>query len=385
MSLAETIAISSEFSIHPDFINALRGEVSNPVITISHKTGPDFGKMVTARLAINGPGMFGLADMKDSKEWSGITNHYLLTGRYAVDIAHRMEQAGYETHPQMILNAMIVSHAGRRQSDEAHWYYEGLVKLMDPKEVYRRGSLSNETLGMQLIEGKVPQDAFELVVALGHNVEGFSVDPSIYSSLDFLVAIYIDHRTAQKYDPLNIRMGDFLLGNFFAKDAINDELRGKVYEELEKIIGRERDTNLAIGGVKSITLDEADQMVEKLGAQPDSIRLSRKELMRLILQDARTEAMLLQAGIIPDEINDTTVPMPKWEDDFRLEYVTSASDEILTRITELQQTGNLTALEAEFPPTNWWGKYARKLYEDKILNNNIDRSTPGVGSIATVV
>lgn len=71
---------------------------------------------------------------------------------------------------------MIVSHAGRRQWDEAKWYPDIV------EDARAKISITNETLGMQLIQGKIPSDAFDLVVALGHNVEGFEVNPSIYDS-----------------------------------------------------------------------------------------------------------------------------------------------------------------------------------------------------------
>lgn len=352
----------------PRVVDALRGEISEPIKTISHKPGSE-GKLVEVRLAKEGPGLFGLTDWRDSKEWSGITNHSLLTARYSVYFSQRMTKAGYETNPQRSLNGIIVSHAGRRQWDEAGWYPEAVEEA----EVKR--SISNETLGMRLIQGKVPQDAFELVVALGHNVEGFSVDPSIYESWDYKLAIYVDHRTAQKYEPLNTRMGDFLLGNFFQRSEITPEIKGRVYAAIGDMIERQKNYRLGKEGTKVVTLDEADQIAQNCGARPDSERLTRKELMRLILQDVDTEATLIREGIDPDNINDETVPMPKWEDDFRKVYVKAAQDDILeevrSRIGRFRQyifTDNifdyplLERLNEEFPLNTWWGQYARTIF-----------------------
>lgn len=72
-------------------VNTLRGIVSEPLRTISHKPGITEGKLVTVRLALEGPAMFGLTDWTDSKEWAGIFNHTILSARYAVHFAQQME------------------------------------------------------------------------------------------------------------------------------------------------------------------------------------------------------------------------------------------------------------------------------------------------------
>ena len=360
-----------EVEIDPRVVDALRGEISEPIQTISHK--PDHGgQLVKVRIAKEGPGLFGLTDWEDNKEWSGITNHVLLSARYAVYFAQKMRDAGFETNPQRILNGMIVSHPGRRQWDEAGWYPEAV------EDAEAKRSISNETLGMRLIQGKVPQDAFELVVALGHNVEGFSVDPAIYDSLDYQIAIYVDHRAAQKYEPLNTRMGDFLIGNFFKRDEVTPELKEHVYNAIGDLIERQKNYRLGKESSEGVTLDEADQIAEQLGASTRSERVIRRELMRLILQDADTEAALIKAGIDPDNINDETVPMPAWEDDFRLQYVKAAEAGIVERLFSLNQwianediAGSIktfvdfNTLERDFPTNTWWGRYARGLLEGR--------------------
>src|SRR3989344_9494379 len=144
MSLAEPLRVSPpEISISSDVIDALRGKVSDAVSTISHKPGPDYRKTVTVQLALEGPAMYGLTDWRDNKEWSGITNHVLLSARYAVYFAQRLAQAGYNVNPQRILDGMIDSHAGRRQWDEAGWYPDGLASLVGDEEAKRRRRVSN--------------------------------------------------------------------------------------------------------------------------------------------------------------------------------------------------------------------------------------------------
>lgn len=303
---------------NPRVIDTLRGVISEPVQTVSQKPGPTRGQLVTVRLALEGPGMFGLTDRQDSEEWFGINNHTWLTMRGADFLAILMIQAGYDINRQQLLDGLAVSHAGRRQWDEAIWYPEAT-----PDSGIKR-SISNETLGLRLIQGKVPPKAFDLVAALAHNIEGFSVDPNIYSSPEYKISIYVDHRTTQKHEPLSTRMGDFLLGNFFRREEITPTTREDVYDKIGQMIERQGNYRLGKTGGQEVTLDLADQIAEELGATPDSPRLARKELMRLILQDADTEANLIKLGIDPDDLNDQTIPMPAWEYDLREQYTQPA-------------------------------------------------------------
>ena len=85
-------SISSELAPDPVVIDVLRGEISGPIQTISRKPGSE-GKLMEVRLARSGPGLFGLDDWQDNKEWSGITNHVLLSARYAVYFAKKSKPA----------------------------------------------------------------------------------------------------------------------------------------------------------------------------------------------------------------------------------------------------------------------------------------------------
>jgi len=356
-----------EYVPDPSVIEVLRGKISDPITTKSYKPGPTEGKMVEVRLVTEGVGLFGLTDWRDNKEWSGINNHDLLTTRYYAHFSQAMYEKGHNTNPQRGVDAMPASHGGRRRWDEAGWYPESVENAAAIR------SVSNETLGMQLVQGKIPQDAFELVVALGHNVEGFSVDPKIYKSLDFLIAIYVDHRTTQKWESLHTRMGDFLLGNFFERGKITPELKEEVYSKVKDIIDRQKDYKFG-KRTEAVPLDEADEIAAKLGANEGSERLPRRELLRLILQDADTEALLIQEGIDVNNINDQTVPLPKWEHEYRMQYVQAAEPEIIARLDELFNemrekhvegediSETRKTLASEFSVNTWWGQYARKLW-----------------------
>lgn len=350
------LLLPSDLKPSREAIDALKGTISEPLETISNKPGLE-GQVVRVRIALEGAGLYDLKDWRDGREWSGITNHVLLSARFSTAVACLMDREGQNVYPQRVLDGMVVSHAGRRRWDEANWYPNIVPNATETKLI------SNETLGMQLVQGKVSQEAFELVVALGHNVEGFSVDPSIYNSLDFRIAIYIDHRTSQRYEPLHTRMGDFFLGNFYPKGEVTSQLKERVYASMKDMIDRQKSFRMGQEGVIEVTLDEADRVSEALGARSSSARLSRRELMRLILQDADTEALLIQAKINSDELNEETIPMPKWEDDFRREYVEASKEDIkneITTRTKDQAMSREATLIALFPGQSWWDQYARK-------------------------
>lgn len=355
-------------------VDALRGVISDPISTTSYKQGQE-GQTIEVRLALEGPGMFGLTDWKDNREWSGIFNHSILSARYSLYFAKQLAERGYDINPQTILDGMIVSHSGRRQWDEAGRYPEAVTDV----ESKRGKGKSNEALGLKLIQGKeVPQDVFDLVAALAHENTEFPVSQEVFDSLEYRICEYVDHRTTGEYLPLSERMGGFLLGYFFKKDEVTPELRERVIGFTKEIIEAQKGYKRGETSQEVIP-EEADQAAEELGASADSDRLKRIDLIRLILHDADTEALLESEGIDPNGINDETAPMPAWEDKLRREYVESARESITGRLAywfdlisdyELQEPGSsrnlYESLEEEFPFDEWWGSYALAYQEDAL-------------------
>lgn len=205
---------------------------------------------------------------------------------------------------------MIVSHAGRRQWDEACWYPDAA------KDATFKKSMSNETLGLHLIHGRIYPKAFDLVAALAHNLQDFTINPEILGNLDFLISIYADHRTTQKYEPLHTRMGDFLMGNFLNRDEITPTTRDKIYHEIENLITKQKNYRLGKIGGEEISLEAADEIAANLGA----------------------------------------APMPSWETVLRYRYMETASKSISSRSAEIG-----AFLDEDFPSSTWWGQYARKV------------------------
>lgn len=112
-------------------------------------------------------------------------------------------------------------------------------------------------------------------------------------------------------------------------------------------------------------VEEADATVAKVGANEKSDRLTRKDFMGLVLQDAKTESLLEENGVNVDTIN-STAPMPEWEKELRRKYVASAKDEIIERFETLSQD----QLARDFPTDTWWGRTAREIYKEKLPKDN---------------
>lgn len=325
-----------EYSPTSGIPDVLIGEISQPWKTISQKNGSQ-GQEVEVCIVEKGPGMIDLDNWKDNKEWSGIFNHVLLCARYSAYFAEKLLNKGCNIDPQIDLDAMIVSHAGRRQWDESNWYPEIVINAVEKKKK------PNEQLGLELIKGKVPDNVYNLVAALGYEREKCPVGLEIYDSLEYKIASYVDHRTTGKYEPMNVRMGNFVLQNFLNTNEITPELKEKVYNSLQRII----DNNMSF--------EEADKVLADLGAPENSPRLLRKILARMIVDDANTEKFLKEKGINPD-INDNLVPMPKWEDELRKRYVVAAEKEI-------KENRENVLKDFESNKDNWWYQYAVKILQ----------------------
>lgn len=317
---------SKELMPDQEVIDILRGVISEPMQTKSHKPGSE-GQPVTVRFALEGSGMHGLTDYIDNQTWWGISRmHQGLSARLAVYYGMVMQQAGYEVNLGTILSGMNISHPGRRPWEEACFYPE-----VAPDAAVR-SAMTNETLGLLLIQNKVPHDIFLLVASLAYS-DKFPVDKKVYDSLEHRLSDLADHQTTDRFAPLGERMGDFLARNFFV-GLTTEALKRPVIEKLSNIIKSQRDFCLGISGSKEVTLNEAEDIMLEMGASPNSPRSTLRLQLENYLKDAGTQAMLIRAGINPDEITDQTVPMPAWEDSLRLEYVGFARDSLIEAVRQ---------------------------------------------------
>jgi hypothetical protein len=102
-------------------LEALRGDVSELKYTVSQKPA-NKGQEVAVKIVTDGSGMVGLVDSVDNREWAGIFNHFVKTARIATYLGRELQDNGVEVDTILLLNAILISHAGRRQWDEATRY-----------------------------------------------------------------------------------------------------------------------------------------------------------------------------------------------------------------------------------------------------------------------
>ena len=278
--------------------------------------------------------MFGLTSLEDNKKWAGIFHHSVLSGRIASHFAQRLQERGHQTNPQRIINTMTPSHAGRRASEDARDFPETLDRFMGSGTAKAQTNVSNEVLGLRIIKGKVPDDEFNLVAALAHGNNEFPPKQEVLDSLDFRIAFYVDHRTTDRWHPYHERMGDFLVNNFHdGTKEEKDQIRGQVRDIVRAVFDRRKQQKISENQIQ-----EVEQLLENnFGITSKSERkTTRRDILNFVMDDAQTEALLEQAGIDTENINDETVPMQQWEQDIRRDYVAAARDEIVARTNTIR-------------------------------------------------
>lgn len=268
-------------------IKALEGKISNPILISPHSY---------TRLVESGPGMVNLPDENDRIKWSGINNHVVLISRYSSFLASELEKKGVDIDPKEVLNGMILSHAGRRQWDEAQWYYLALCDLVGLAEADFRKNQSSEELTVKLLENNP-----NIVNSVKFVKELWNINTDRF---DALLGLYVDCRTSQELLPLYQRMGFMVFDHLVEKENKTPEMKKTIYKFMKTIIKN-----------KHITLEEADQRADKLGLLDHSSRLNRKLLLRITLKSAKFERKIKDAGINLKKLN--YAPEPQWEINYR--------------------------------------------------------------------
>lgn len=294
-------------------LEALEGKVSDPVKTISHKPGSE-DKEVTVRLVQEGAGMAGLKEREDNKEWSGIFNHLVKTARVATFLAQELRKRGKNVSPNLILNTVLISHAGRRQWDEANWYPNVVESAQE------KAAMGDQPLATPVLEkAGIPREIMEIVEA--HAV-GTQYPIERMDTWEKKLALYADFRVSQNSMSLRDRFDDL------AKRAV------------------------------------------------PAGRLTQEQLDAIEAWAFKTEQEIFsKLSIKPVDITDDYPPQPRWERYIRRLYVNDADDGIFSRLNELytqlnqaESNGSLfpsiiEKFKAEFPENTWWGKYVRELYQ----------------------
>ncbi len=361
----------NELSPSPEVFDVLRGKISEPQTVTSFKTPEDKaagGRQVEGvSLVQEGAGLWGLTDWRDSKEWSGIQNHTWMMTRAAIHFAQQVnERTATNIDIQALLDGGLVSHAGRRVWDEAGWYKNDAPSANVEE---RNQGVINEVTGMRLIRGQVSEGAFNIVVALGHELDRFNVDYAMLDSGEYRIAMWADHRTGQEYDTIANRMGDFLNRNFLESGTQTQESLTGAIEVIQKVVDQRK--AMRRGEEVKMGIEEAVRLAKEFGASDGSERLTLRMFLGLMLTDANTEADLEALGIDTENFNEESIPMPAWERDIREQYVEFARESVFAAIQDRRETGqfeeavNWTELiryDKDFPKGNWWTEAAFNLF-----------------------
>jgi hypothetical protein len=337
-----------------------------------------------------GSGMFGLTNFYDNMKWAGIFTHLVLSARYSLYIGEQLQEKGYKVNLQTMLDSMLLSHTGRRQSDEAG-EYKGLIG----KDAYKkRANTKNELLGLEILEeNKVPAEVLTQVRALA-NIGMFPIKDKKHENPEY--AAYaaqsvVDHQVTHKTDPLHVRFAGFFMRNFkFEGESVNEDRARKrieVKNTLEEIINTRKGYNL--GRVEVDTdLYQALARMTSLGMSEESDRGGLEDIMYLVLQDAENVAFYEEIGIDLKQLRDETVPMPKWEEDIRYKYANFAKDGIIKKMDEVYKSTQegqerdqaIDGLFSIFPfpdAKKWLIPYYHKFYEKHQVSEKT-KSTPTV-------
>ncbi len=184
---------------HAVTLEALKGVVSEPIEIISNKPSSR-GQVVKVSLVKEGSGMIGLKKAADNQEWAGIFNHILKTTRLATFLGELLHKKGEMIDTDCILNTILISHAGRRQYDEATWYPSVVPDAAQKVEV---GDTAI-TLGL-LSHAHIPPMIIEGVKA--HGV-GATYPVGQMDTWEKILPAYADFRVSQRVMSLQERFND---------------------------------------------------------------------------------------------------------------------------------------------------------------------------------
>ncbi len=164
-------------------------------------------------------------------------------------------------------------------------------------------------------------------------------------------------------DPLSTRMADFFANYFVRQELKKSDFVEELYTIFEEIVTQ--------GRVGTLTHEEAAKRLLPYQSKQSERGLTLDDLVRLVLEDAVTEAELIKIGISPEDITDSNPPAARWEKYLERMYINDAEASAFERIKYLEEQKTEGAiseeefnstLEREFPWNHWWGRKMRELY-----------------------
>ena len=332
------------------------------------------GQEVSTRLVLEGSGMAGLEDPLENREWAGMFNHYAKTAGVTLLLAELLKLNGHEVDPQLLLDGVMVSHNGRRQTDEAQ-FYKDQVKGSEERASNRDDYVSNNNL----LRFGAPQDLIDIVSVHGLGRSFPFEDARTWSQK---LPLYLDYRITQtpvtldqRLEGLQSQVPHRITQEFLdetrawvipIENEVFEALYLKSYDEIAKNprnlkarikmaikIGKFSENEAKI-------LGETTLFKPKLGTTVDfavALGLEQEEFMERL-------------QLYPEDITEAMAKPERWEGYIRRLYINDAEVGIFDRLTVLHEgigkgTATKEDLDGEFPEGTWWGEYARELYANR--------------------
>lgn len=344
---------------------------------------PENGIPQSIDLEIFGAGFGGLAAIEANRSHAGLFNHSLLAERLFLTAQKFVSEKSNEQQVDLSLGPNVhngISHLGRFSWDTIH--SKGIPTL----DLF---SLTSEEIGVEILlqRSRVREKSIRMVAALGDVQTIVSSSDSHHDSWDYRLALWADHVTTQRYEPLADRMATFILNNHIpAEKRKNVGLAVNTYVKDVLLPG------LKTGSMNAQTATE--YLEHTFGATASERGKPLAHVINLIVTDAQTELELEQLGFLEhlgisalSDLTEKNITIPLWESYLRRLYIQDAQEEIFSRIEELRLDRDLTDIPTddpfwkEFPKNTWWGKASIEYWENhqKNASKNANKSSKVVG------
>ena len=169
-----------------------------------------------------GSGMFGLKNPDDARRWKGINNHVYGTARQTFilsnflskltpDQIESFSKREYDVstlsklNPYILRDFMLISHGGRRESDELNWHGE----LLDPQDSSHQESDSGHATVRLLKNAGAPEALIELMRVETHG---------------YLINQIERHGKFRDFEDISLTVPDWMFGQ--GPNTLEDRFRG---------------------------------------------------------------------------------------------------------------------------------------------------------------
>lgn len=353
-------------------LEALKGATFTEPMRLRKPTGQE----ITTRLVREGAGMVGLENKVENQEWAAIFNHYVKIAGAVLQLGRLLQSNGQNVDLQLMLNATMLSHSGRRQYEEATRYSDIVDNAVEKRKV------GDTQIGLSSLKDKnLPAELIEMISV--HGLGTIFPFESI-KTWNQKLPLYLDFRIAQNVMLMEQRFVDLQRGVTAGRytqeflDKAHEWAREREHELFEalKIPSYEalasNIQNLKTRINTAVTLGKfsEDEAIALRGTklyQPKSGKDGDVAGVIGLSQDEFLDRLQLH----PEDINDQLLQPGRWERYIRRLFINDAEQGIFARLSKLQRdisegkAGSVEELEKEFPQNTWWGKYVQELYSKR--------------------